>query len=106
MLSYDGRSRYNDVSVLLQGAPDLLDQFSMFLPEVIRCSIQSTHGAIHGENMDAWWVLEAVVVLVPVSLARSASRPWEQEYPAGPSGRFRRDAFRAVAASSDRAGHC
>jgi|EP01047_Picozoa_sp_COSAG01_P022135 hypothetical protein len=67
------RIRYNDVSVLLQGAPDLLDQFSMFLPEVIRCSIQSNYGVIKGENMDAWWV--QVVVLVPVSLALSAAPP-------------------------------
>ena len=45
---------YNDVSNLLAGSQDLLSEFSMFLPEVIRCSINSQLGEIRADNVEAW----------------------------------------------------
>ena len=45
---------YNDVSNLLSGSQELLDEFSMFLPEVIRCSINSQLGEIRAGNVEAW----------------------------------------------------
>jgi hypothetical protein len=45
---------YNDVSNLLSGSQELLDEFSMFLPEVIRCSINSQLGEIRADNVEAW----------------------------------------------------
>ena len=45
---------YNDVSALLRGAPDLLSEFSMFLPEMIRCSINGTFGTLREQNAESW----------------------------------------------------
>ena len=45
---------YNDVSNLLSGSQELLNEFSMFLPEVIRCSINSQLGEIRADNVEAW----------------------------------------------------
>ena len=50
---------YTDVSNLLSGSQELLSEFSMFLPEVIRCSINSQPGEIRSDNVEAW-VSEAV----------------------------------------------
>jgi hypothetical protein len=45
---------YRDVSALLVNAPDLLEEFAMFLPEAIQSCLKSSVGKITHENLDAW----------------------------------------------------
>jgi hypothetical protein len=45
---------YRDVSALLVNAPDLLEEFAMFLPEAIQSCLKSSVGKVRQENLDAW----------------------------------------------------